>query len=170
MQRCQGVVHLYHAADQLTIPTEVCLMQSTEPQADPSRTDPSLHRTDVCTPLAALPKGTSGKSRTRVRDHDAKMHVCWNQPRARFGTVEPCGEVMTLCRGSGFREESSSGGFRLGHTGTGAARTRLHFTYDVLKGRKVHVQQHDDVRGKLAASYLGSQIPWPWNCDAEVGS
>ena len=44
------------------------------------------------------------------------------------------------------------------------------FTYGVLKRRKVHVQQHGDPRDKLAASHLGSQIRWPWNYDAEVGS
>ena len=86
----------YHAGDQLTIPTECFSCSPTEPRADPSRTNPSLHRTDVCTQLEALPKGTSGKSRTRVKDHDAKMHVRWNQPRARFGAVELRTEVMTL--------------------------------------------------------------------------
>ena len=31
-----------------------------------------------------------------MRDHDAQMYVRWNQPRVRFGAVEPRTEVMTL--------------------------------------------------------------------------
>ena len=105
-----------HAADQMTIPAEEFLMQSvsqpvigthssmsktfTEPRADPSRTNPSSHpsshRTDAYTRRAALAQDTSEKSRTRVRDYDAKMHPRWKQPRARFGAAELMTEVMTL--------------------------------------------------------------------------
>ena len=84
-----------HTADKLTAPTEQFLMQSvSQPvigntqqhveEVHRTTSRPESHqirhrtRTDGYTRRAALAQDTSEKSRSHVRDHDAKMHLAGN--------------------------------------------------------------------------------------------